>query len=283
MILATMSTQTRITERDLAALVNRPSSGGLARRVRGAAPVELWVVKVTEDGPLGMRAACALFSAEPSEARQRIADRRRSVVARAALARLAAARMHLDPAALALGHDERGHPILLDRPALHVSIAHSGEFVACALSDRRVGVDVERADRSEADDALAARVCGPAERRQLEQIPAGPRRRALIRLWTRKEALAKALGVGLALPFEQLDVRHDVPLIGGVRAAALRIRDLEGGPVDYAVAVATEGRRCRVRAHLVVEHSAWTLTTRTTRARSPNQPAAVSPGRVGRP
>jgi phosphopantetheine--protein transferase-like protein len=106
--------------------------------------------------------------------------------------------MHVDPRTVTVGHDERGRPLLLDFAALHASIAHSGEFVACALSDRRVGVDVERADRPEADDALAARVCTSAERRQLEHMPAGPRKRALNRLWARKEALAKALGVGLA-------------------------------------------------------------------------------------
>ena len=271
MILAAMSAQMRIAERDLAALVNRRSSGGIAERVRGAVAVELWVVKVTQDGPLGLRAARAMFGADPSGARQRIADWRRSLVSRAALARLAAARMHVNPAEVAIGHDERGRPVLLDRPALHVSIAHSGEFVACALSDRRVGVDVERTDRSEADDALAARVCTSAERRQLEHLPVGPRKRALIRLWARKEALAKALGVGLAVPFEQLDVRRDIPLIGGVRAGALRVRDVEGGPDGYAVAIATEGRGHRVRAHLLVEDAAWRMTARPTAARGPQR------------
>jgi phosphopantetheinyl transferase len=278
-----MSAQMTITERDLVALVNRRTSSRIAQRVRGAALVDVWVVKVTEDGPLGLRAACALLGAQPSCGRQRIEDRRRSLVARAALARLAAARMHVDPTAVAVGHDKHGRPLLLDRPALHVSIAHSGEFVACAVSERCVGVDVERADRPEADDALAARVCAPAERRRLEYMPAGPRTRALIHLWARKEALAKALGVGLALPFEQLDVRHDIPLVGGVRAGALRVRDVAGGPEDYCVAIATEGRGCRVRAHLVVEDEAWRMTARPTAAQGPNRTAAVRPRRRDRP
>ena len=110
MILATMSAQMRITERDLVALVNRRSRGRIAQHALGAGPVDLWVVKVTEDGPLGVPAARALVGAQPSDARQRIDDRRRSLIARAALARLAAATTHVDPAAVVVAHDERGRP-----------------------------------------------------------------------------------------------------------------------------------------------------------------------------
>jgi len=264
----------RITDRDLVALVNRRSRGRIAQHLAGGGAVDLWVVKVTEDGPLGVPAARALLGAQPSDARQRIDDTRRSLVARAALARLAGARTRVDPAAVVVAHDERGAPVLRDCPALHVSIAHSGEFVACAISDRRVGVDVERTDRPEADDALAARVCAPTERLRLEHMPAEPRARALIRLWVRKEALAKALGVGLGLPFEQLDVRHDIPLIGGVRAGALRVRDVDGGPDGYAVAIAAEGRGFRLRAHLIAGDSAWRMTARSAAGPGHDHPAA---------
>jgi 4'-phosphopantetheinyl transferase len=258
----------------LVALVNRRSRGRIALHAPGGGAVDLWVVKVTQDGPLGVAAGCALLGEQPNGARRRIDDRRRSLVARAALARLAAARAHVDPAVVVVAHDERGRPVLRDCPALQVSVAHSGEFVACAVSGRRVGVDVERIDLPEADDALAARVCAPAERRRLEHMPAGERSRALIRLWVRKEALAKALGVGLALPFEQLDVRHDIPLIGGVRAGALRVRDVDGGPDGYAVAIAAEGRGYRVRAHLIVGDSAWSMTARSAAAPGPDRTAA---------
>jgi len=273
----------RITERELVALVNRRSPRRIAQHVRGVRPVDLWVVKVTEDGPLGLRSARALIGAQASGGRQRIDDRRRSLVARAALARLAAARMHVDPTDVSVGHDERGRPVLLDRPALHVSIAHSGEFVACALSERRVGVDIERADRPEADDAFAAGVCAPAERRRLEHMPAEPRIRALIRLWARKEAVAKALGLGLALPFEQLDVRHDIPLIGEVRAGAFRVRDVDGGPDGYTVAIAAEGLGYHVDAHLIVEDSAWRMAARSTAAPRENRPVARRPHGGNRP
>jgi phosphopantetheinyl transferase len=222
---------------------NRRAWLSFARR----SSVDLWVVKLTDEGPLGLRAAHSLLGGPAAPDRRAIDDQRRSVLARAAVTRLVATRTGVDTARVNLVHDARGRP-LVSGSALHLSIAHSGEFVACAVSDRRVGVDIERFDRAEADADLARRACSPVEREQLGEVT-GP---ALIRLWTRKEAVAKLLGLGLALPFEQLDVRRDTPRIGGARASGLTVRDLGGGPDDYAVAIATEGR-CRVSARLVVE------------------------------
>jgi phosphopantetheinyl transferase len=248
--------------------------------------VDVWVVKVTDEGPLGLRAAHSLLGTHLALDRLAIDDQRRSVVARAALTRLVANRTGADPARVQLDHDARGRPLLSDS-ALHLSIAHSGEYVACAVSGRRVGVDIERSDRAEADDEFARRVCSPAELEQLGELTAP----ALIRLWTRKEAVAKLLGFGLTLPFEQLDVSRDRPRIAGHEASGLRVRDLVGGPDDYAVAIATDGRWRPVRARLVAEHwespmqspsrlLGWSRV-RPTRVRSAHSPATARGERTG--
>jgi phosphopantetheinyl transferase len=206
--------------------------------------VDVWVVSVTDEEPL---AGDARPGGRPVGELLATTEHRRSMVARAALARLVATRTGVDPAAVELGHDARGRP-LLPGSALHVSIAHSGEYVACAVAERCIGVDIERSDRAEADEELARRVCSPAERERLGPLTAAE----LIRLWARKEAVAKLLGLGLALNFDQLDVSRDVPRVGGVRARRLRVRDLAGGPSGYALALATEAGRWGVRARLVV-------------------------------
>jgi phosphopantetheinyl transferase len=226
-----------------------------AQRISGIAAVDVWVLAVTDDGPLGVDAARAMLGASATADRRTIEDQRRSVVARAALTQLVALRTGVDPARVRMTSDERGRP-LLSGSALHVSIAHSGDFVACAVSTRPVGVDIERSDRSEADDALANRVCTLAERHALERLPPSSRTGALIRLWTRKEAVVKALGVGGALAFEQLDVSHNAPRIAGARARGLWVRDLRGAPDGYSLALATAGRWQRVRARLVVAGNA---------------------------
>lgn len=231
--------------------------GELARRVSGTALVDLWLVQVTEDGPLGLKSARALLdgTAARMASRRPRDDRHRSLVARAALVRLVAARTGADTAEVSIGHTERGRPVLLDGSGLHVSLAHSGDFVACAVSDRPVGVDIERSDRPEADDGLAARVCTPVELQQLARSSLNSRQRALVRLWARKEAVSKALGRGFATPFDHIDVIADRPLIAGLREAALWVRDVGGGPDGYMTAIAGDGRRCSCRASLFAEES----------------------------
>jgi phosphopantetheinyl transferase len=98
--------------------------------------------------------------------------------------------------AIAIGHDSNGRP-LLDLPGgtgLQLSLATRSGYVAIALADRPVGVDVERIDsRSE----LPLTLLHPREREALLDLPPGRRPRAFARLWSAKEAYVKALGLGL--------------------------------------------------------------------------------------
>ena len=93
-----------------------------------------------------------------------------------------------------------GAPFLRDRPNLRVSLSHSGGIVAAAAADVPVGIDVETWDHAHHFDELQhAGVFSPDEARLLA---ARPRRREgpggispfeadALRLWLRKECLAK--------------------------------------------------------------------------------------------
>jgi enterobactin synthetase component D len=75
------------------------------------------------------------------------------------------------------------------------SISHAGRSAAAAVAwhdvVRAIGLDLDRSGALPADDAAA--VCSPAERRVLEQAPAGPERDARATLlWVAKEAAFKA-------------------------------------------------------------------------------------------
>lgn len=78
---------------------------------------------------------------------------------------------------------------------LHLSVSHSGDWVAVAVTDLGpVGVDVERhAPTAE----LAETVLSPAEAAVLARLPEPERATALIEYWVRKEAVLKATGDGL--------------------------------------------------------------------------------------
>jgi len=129
----------------------------------------------------------------------------------------------------ALGEGVRYRLRLIDeRPFLSVdgarepiaaSLSHSADQVLCAIAPSGlVGVDVERIRPRNEWDQLAAFVLHPAERSRAEASTEAARWRGFYRVWTLKEALAKALGVGLALPFNRILFSDDNRIAEAPRA-----------------------------------------------------------------
>ena len=82
--------------------------------------------------------------------------------------------------------------------ALSTSLSHSGDLVAFTVCPAAtVGVDIERYPPRIDLDALMPVFCTREERDELSTLTDHERARALLELWTRKEALLKAFGVGL--------------------------------------------------------------------------------------
>jgi 4'-phosphopantetheinyl transferase len=90
-------------------------------------------------------------------------------------------------------------------PAPTVSLAHCAGLVTCAVASLpRVGVDVESRHVRRSDvQALARATLHPLEYSGLMALPETEHERYFLRCWTQKEALAKALGRGLSLPFRE--------------------------------------------------------------------------------
>jgi phosphopantetheinyl transferase len=102
--------------------------------------------------------------------------------------------------------DERPVVTLEGAPApAAASISHSGDVVICGLAaSGLLGVDVERIRPRRQWEGLAEFALHPTELRQLEELSDAERWPAFYRVWTLKEALAKALGAGLGLPFNRI-------------------------------------------------------------------------------
>lgn len=95
--------------------------------------------------------------------------------------------------------DDRGRPLIIDPVGLHVSLSHAEAVVAVALSwDAAVGVDVERLRPLADRDALARTALSETEQQAVDELPEALKDAQVLRFWTRKEAVAKALGTGLA-------------------------------------------------------------------------------------
>lgn len=92
------------------------------------------------------------------------------------------------------------------------SISHSGNYVICVLSDRRVGIDIENKFRSAFSEAkierlekIAKKCLTMGEEIRFFNCDDEEKADTLIRFWTRKESYSKALGIGLAMDFSQID------------------------------------------------------------------------------
>lgn len=86
-----------------------------------------------------------------------------------------------------------GKPYLRDYPNAHFNISHSGQYVACAVADRPIGVDVQVIGVYRTD--VAARVCSEEKLAGIETSDNSTFE--FTKLWTRKEAYLKMLGCGI--------------------------------------------------------------------------------------
>lgn len=179
-------------------------------------------------------------------------DGRRFVLCRGALRLILAQLIQVSPGDVAFRFGPGGKPELIPRighddeivPRFNVS--HSGEMALIAICpDRELGVDIERRRPVSQADRIVESYFTPAEQAQFLALDEPARAEAFIRGWTRKEAILKAKGVGLAgLAAGYETMFGDGPLTGDFRLASplSRVQEWtlwEAAPGDdYAAALA---------------------------------------------
>ncbi|MFC7986861.1 4'-phosphopantetheinyl transferase superfamily protein [Streptomyces sp. NPDC057336] len=138
-------------------------------------------------------------------------------------------------------------------PPVHFSLSHSGGHAVAAVSvGREVGVDLDRPRDGFPLEAFVRRYFSPAERDLVLGAPPDERQRVFLALWTRKEALVKAAGSGIAVGVRQQ--------VGGPAGAAVvkanrprlrgtwRVQDLSP-PFGVGAVALEHSRPYRVVAH----------------------------------
>jgi phosphopantetheinyl transferase (holo-ACP synthase) len=127
-----------------------------------------------------------------------------------------------------IAHDEKGKPFWKGS-SFFVSLSHSGGYIAVAVGQDAVGVDVEK--KRKAAPAVAKRWFRPEENALLETLSEAERTRMFFRLWTMKEAALKYAGEGLSGGLETVDclALMEAARSGGEDALAGRSFVLDGG------------------------------------------------------
>ncbi len=223
---------------------------------------EVHVSHVRPDIPLGeqeQRAACLTADELGRAARfRRSIDQRRYVAHRSALREILGVYMGLEARQVELYRDRLGKPHLAGEAGTgwQFSVSHSGGIGLIAVRrGRQVGVDVEHVIPGFDWREVAALALSERERRGLDSLPADKQCEAFFAIWTRKEALAKAVGLGLRLEFPAVEVpadfwidgwsvQHGFPPGRGRLNAA--IVDLPVG-MGFRAALASIGGQGRVR------------------------------------
>jgi len=96
---------------------------------------------------------------------------------------------------------------LLNGQSLSFNLSHSGRLAVYVFAiNRPVGVDVEALRPISDLDQLAARFFSENERKSLQAIDSLARAKTFLQYWVRKEAYLKAIGLGLSISPEEVDV-----------------------------------------------------------------------------
>ncbi|GAA2427583.1 4'-phosphopantetheinyl transferase family protein [Streptomyces macrosporus] len=131
-------------------------------------------------------------------------DRLLYLSAHIALRRLLAAYLRIPPGEIRFVREPcpgcgkpHGRPAVAgEPPPLHFSLSHSHGLALFGVAAEPVGVDVERLPAAETVE-LCSSALHPAEQEELARLEPHERPAAFGRLWTRKEAYLKGLGIGL--------------------------------------------------------------------------------------
>jgi 4'-phosphopantetheinyl transferase len=136
---------------------------------------------------------------------------KRSVVGKTVVLQLVRSISGEPDAGFEIAAEPGGRPVVVGRPDLFISISHSRTSLACAVTFAGpLGIDLEIARPGRDLAGIATFAFGPGE--QQRAAADGPD--GFYRIWTLREAIAKADGIGLAQVADRQDRVDAGPNVG---------------------------------------------------------------------
>ena len=96
---------------------------------------------------------------------------------------------------------ESGKPFCKSHKEIHFSISHSGDFIAVAINEKKVGIDIELFKKP--SEKIIERVCSESEKNLINSSE--NKEKTFTEIWTKKEAYLKALGTGIDRELKGVD------------------------------------------------------------------------------
>ncbi len=131
--------------------------------------------------------------------------RERFIAARGMLRKLLGEYLNLEPNVITFSYNANGKPFL-ENTNIEFNISHSNDIAVYAFTQSSpIGVDIEKAKETY-EDAVAKRYFSEEEYADLNAMPDSEKAQTFYRIWSRKEAVIKALGKGIIYPLSSFSV-----------------------------------------------------------------------------
>ncbi len=132
--------------------------------------------------------------------------------------------------------DEYGKPFLKNYPDIYFNLSHSENYVACAVSDSPVGVDIEYIH--DIDLNIAKHYFYGSEYDYI--LNNDNKEKAFFDLWVLKESYMKMTGLGFRLALDEfcIEISDEIKLIHNGNTAKLGLWDVGGG--EYMLGVCSK-------------------------------------------
>jgi 4'-phosphopantetheinyl transferase len=174
--------------------------------------IDIWKIDLNiEDKNIFNHAKC-LSNEERTRADKYISGKksREFIITRSSLRNILGHVLKVNPGVFEFCYSKHGMPMLSPRsgfPDISFNVSHSFDVSLIAITiNQAVGIDVEKVRTDIEYEKLAVRFFSDNEYQAIMQYHDQLRLRAFFATWTRKEALVKAIGTGIAMGLKSFDV-----------------------------------------------------------------------------
>ncbi|WP_156856524.1 4'-phosphopantetheinyl transferase superfamily protein [Oceanobacillus sp. AG] len=124
-------------------------------------------------------------------------DKVRSLLGNVFLKYLLSRELNCKLSELEISYGKYGKPLLSKNSWLSFNISHSNEFIAIAISDRNIGIDIEKNIDLDYEELAMSFFT----KQEYNYISTSPNvKESFFKIWTLKESYLKAIGTGLHTP-----------------------------------------------------------------------------------
>ena len=109
----------------------------------------------------------------------------------------------VDSNTLIIEKGEHGKPYFSDREDIFFNISHSGDFVAVAVGECSLGIDIQVVQNVR--ERMIDKLCNDDEKQFISNCP--DKDKSFIILWSLKESYIKAIGKGMSFPMSDINFK----------------------------------------------------------------------------